>query len=84
MATLTETETPEVQERPRTMKPAVAPREPTLPPLAPREYRTLFSDSLLESGSPEKQRRTWTTVVSYSIAHEARALASMGLGHSNM
>jgi protein TonB len=31
------------------------------------EYRTLFSDSLVELGSPEKQRRTWTTIASYSF-----------------
>ena len=54
MATLTEIRPVEIQERP--LAPAAR---------APREYRTLFSDSLIESGSPEKKRRTWTTLVSY-------------------
>jgi protein TonB len=34
-------------------------------PTVPREYRSLFSDSLIESGTTERQRRTWTTMVSY-------------------
>lgn len=65
MATLIEIEpkTPEVQERPRTAKPVVALPKLVPSPPVPREYRVLFSDSLL----PEKKRRTWTTVFSFSF-----------------
>lgn len=66
MATLTEIKPPEIQEPPRTIGPATAPPQ-TRASGAPREYRSLFSDSLIESGTPEKQRRTWTTLVSYSF-----------------
>src|SRR5579863_8633046 len=65
MATLTEEKTPEIQEQPRIVRsPFVAPVPPPKT-LAPRDYRPLFSDSLIDSGSPEKRRRTWTTLVSY-------------------
>jgi protein TonB len=65
MATLIETSAPEVQERQLDRKPAVAQREPALLPVPPREYRVLFSDSLL--GPPEAKRRTWTTIFSFSF-----------------
>ena len=67
MATLTEITSPEIQEPPQLIKSTfvVPPATPARVP--PGEYRTLFSDSLIDSGSPEKQRRTWTTLVSYSL-----------------
>jgi len=66
MATLTETRAPEVQARPRTTQRVIAPPEPALSPSVPRvEYRVLFSDSLLDS--PEKKRRTWSTMFSFSF-----------------
>ncbi len=65
MTTLTEIKPPEIQERPRTVKSAFVPPPPMPTTLAPRQYRAMFSDSLIDSSSPEKQRRTWTTLVSY-------------------
>ena len=65
MATLTETRPPEIQERPRAIQLAFVSPPPAPATLVPREYRALFADSLIDSTSPEKQRRTWTTAVSY-------------------
>ena len=68
MATLIETPTPEIQERSMVRKPMVAPPGLAALPVVPRiEYRALFSDSLLDSGSPEKKRRTWSTTLSFSF-----------------
>jgi periplasmic protein TonB len=65
MATLIETPTLEVQERPPIGRPVVAQPGQALSPTVHREYRVLFSDSLLDS--PEKKRRTWTTMLSFSF-----------------
>jgi protein TonB len=67
MAILTETQNPEVQERSLVRKSATAQMDPVLPPTPPRDYRLMFSDSLLDSGSPEKKRRTWSTTLSFSF-----------------
>ena len=67
MATLTETQSPDVQERSPVKRPAVTQPMLVLLPAPPREYRAMFSDSLLEPDSPERTRRTWTTVVSFSL-----------------
>src|ERR1700757_3897448 len=67
MASLIETSAPEVQEQQQDLKPTVMRREPAPLSALPREYRVMFSDSLLESGSPEKKRRTWTTILSFSF-----------------
>jgi periplasmic protein TonB len=72
MAILTETPTPEVRVQPLVPKMPVAPPTVRLdpiawPPVAGVEYHPLFSESLLESGSPEKKRRTWSTTVSFSL-----------------
>ncbi len=48
-------------------RPAIAQTEPVLVHVPPREYRVMFSDSLLESGSPEKQRRTCSTTASFTF-----------------
>src|SRR5579863_570161 len=57
----------QVQERkPDGQLPSTQPEAALLPAPA-REYRVMFSDSLLESGSPEKKRRTWTTMLSFSF-----------------
>jgi protein TonB len=65
MATLTEITSPDIEEQPYIIKSAFVPPPPVRENLALRQYRALFSDSLIESGTPEKQRRTWTTLVSY-------------------
>ena len=67
MATLTETQDPEVQERSLVRKPGTTQLERVLPPTPAREYRVMFSDSLLESDSPEKKQRTWSTTLSFSF-----------------
>lgn len=67
MATLTEIPSPEIEEQLCTIKSAFVPPPPVRENLALREYRAMFSDSLIDSGRPEKQRRTWTTLVSYSL-----------------
>jgi len=67
MATLTETQNPEVQERSLVRKPVTTQLEPVLLPTPARAYRVMFSDSLLESDSPEKKRRTWSTTLSFSF-----------------
>jgi periplasmic protein TonB len=66
MPTLVETpKAPEVHELPLVRKPAVAHLGPVPLPSLPGEYRVIFSDSLLESGSPDRQRRTWSTTASF-------------------
>jgi protein TonB len=65
MATLTETQNPEVQERTLVRRPAAPRLNPVLPPTLPRDDRVMFSDSLLDSGSPEKKLRTWSTTLSF-------------------
>lgn len=65
MATLTETQNPEVQERILVREPATAPLDPVLPPIPAREYKAMFSDSFLESDSPEKKRRTLSATLSF-------------------
>ena len=63
MATLTELEKPAVQTPEMVRTSAVV--QPALPPVPVAESRVIFSDSLLESGSPAKQRRTLSTTISF-------------------
>jgi hypothetical protein len=69
MAMMTETPTPEVLEQPPVTKLKFAqlaqPRPVELPAIPGVGYHAMFCDSLLESGSPEKKQRTWSTTVSF-------------------
>jgi protein TonB len=65
MATLTETDNLEVLDPKLEGKQGIAQMEPAPLPAPVAATRVMFSDSLLESGSPEMQRRTWSTTVSF-------------------
>ena len=38
-----------------------------IPSVAPMRYRALFEDSLLETGSRHRRRRTWPTILSFIL-----------------
>ena len=61
MSAVTEVTQPQVKDL---EKPALAPWTPTALPL-PQRQRTLFADSLLESGPPDRRRRGFATTFSF-------------------